>query len=267
MMAAMGMAGLMRYAKDRAKETIRRAIPAHVRFVRAGEAFLADGEREVHLLHRLVEAGTTAIDVGAHIGDYTYSLCRHVAPGGRVISIEPIPELARMLQRATRHLQLPVTVVNCALSAKEGEAELFIPIEAGRRKTGFATLEPRGNGGKSYRVPLRRLDEVCKDVTGRISFIKIDVEGHELSVLQGGTETLRRHRPNLLIEIEQRHSSIPIGQTLDWLAAAGYRGEYLSPDGTPRALAEFDVEEHQTSRLDRVGTGEYVSNFLFFAND
>lgn len=252
------------YARNRAKDVVRRMIPAHVRFERAGRAFLADGEREVHLLHELVEPGTTAVDVGANVGDYTYALGQAVGLAGRVISVEPIPDLARMLARATRRLGWPVTVVNAALSAEAGVARLFVPTENGRRKTGFATLEPRRERGTVHEVPLRRLDDVCADVPGRISFVKIDVEGHELGVLRGGAETLRRHRPNQLIEIEQRHSSVPIGQTFEWLSGAGYRGEFLGEDGAPQALATFDVERHQTSRLDRVGTPGYVSNFIFY---
>jgi FkbM family methyltransferase len=251
------------YVKARAKDVIRGMIPPHIRLVREGKAFLADGEREVHLLHKLVERGTTAIDVGANVGGYTYALCHEVGTAGRVISIEPIADLARMLERATRRLSLPVTVINCALSSKEGTASLFIPIVNGRRRIGFATLENRDSRGKTYTVPLKRLDDICKDVSGKISFIKIDVEGHELSVLQGATETLRRHRPNLLIEIEQRHSPIPIGRTLAWITDAGYRGEFLDSNGSPCPLSEFDVNTHQTSQLDHVGQPGYVSNFIF----
>ena len=37
-------------------------------------------------------------------------------------------------------------------------------------------------------------------------FIKIDVEGHELKVIDGAKETIEKHKPNLLIEIEEQHS-------------------------------------------------------------
>src|SRR4051812_29929480 len=101
-----------RFATLRATDVLRAMIPPHIRFVRAGKAFLADGKREVHLLPKLVQPGTTAIDVGAHIGDYTYALCRHLGNHGRVIAIEPIPDLARRLDQAVRRLGLPVTVLN-----------------------------------------------------------------------------------------------------------------------------------------------------------
>jgi FkbM family methyltransferase len=253
--------------KNQAREVVRRFIPAHIRFERAGKSFLVGGEREVHELPNLVTPGSVAIDVGAHIGDYTYSLCRCVGPAGRVIAIEPILDLARMLERATRTLGLPVTVLHCALSSRAGQGDLLIPIENGKRIAGFATLEPRERDGKTCRVPLRRLDDVCRellaDTPAKISFVKIDVEGHELEVLQGGAQMLREHRPNLLIEIEQRHSRIPISQTLEFVTSLGYRGEFLDADGKHLPLSLFNVEEHQSQQIDRVGKPGYVSNFIF----
>jgi FkbM family methyltransferase len=252
----------IRYAKNRLKEVLRPFIPAHVRFVRAGEGFLRGGEREVHELGRLVEPGTTAVDVGAHIGDYTYSLCKRLGPGGHVIAVEPLPDLARMLTKATRKLRLPVTVINCALSTEAGEAELRVPWEGGERMAGFATLEAREKavGGQTFRVRLRTLDDVCAGAPSRISFIKIDVEGHELNVLRGGVETLRKHRPKLLIEIEQRHSAVPIAETFAFITSQGYQGEFITPDRTRHELSEFNQSVHQPANA---VPGQYVSNFIF----
>jgi FkbM family methyltransferase len=247
--------------KYRAKLVLRRFIPAHVRFTRAGKAFLRGGEREVHLLRDLVTVDSVAIDVGAHIGDYTYSLCKCVGAGGRVIAIEPQPDLARRLVVATTRLNLPVTVHNVALSSKEGEADLLIPMEHGRNLIGFATLERRAGDGKSYRVPLRRLDDLCREIDGKICFLKVDVEGHELEVFRGGVQTLKRHRPNLIVEIEQRHSTIPISETINFILAQNYRGEFLNRAGHLRPLSEFDPQKHQVVEL--VRSPDYVSNFIF----
>lgn len=252
----------MSYIKNRVKEILRPLIPAHVRFARAGEGFLRGGEREVHELGRLVASGTTAVDVGAHIGDYTYSLCKHVGAGGHVIAVEPLPDLSRMLVKATQKLKLPITVVNCALSTEPGEAELRVPWTDGERMAGYATLESREKavGGQVFRVKLRTLDDVCASAPSRISFIKIDVEGHELSVLRSAVETLKQHRPNLLIEIEQKHSPVPIAETFAFITSQGYRGEFLTPDRQRHELPEFKIDVHQPPNA---GRGQYVSNFIF----
>jgi len=239
---------------------LRSLIPCHRQLIRTGEYFLAHGEPEVHLIPRLVTPGSTVIDVGAHIGDYTYALCKQVAPSGKVIAIEPQPNLARRLRRATEKLRLPVTVHCCALSSKEGEANLLTPTEAGVEKLGYATLEQRTTGGTVCRVPIHRLDDLCRDI-GAISFIKIDVEGHELEVLRGSTETLKHHRPNLLVEIEQRHSAVPISETLNFITSQGYRGEFLDRDQNLQPLATFDPAIHQADP--RLAGRGYVSNFIF----
>lgn len=251
--------------KDRAKDALRQVIPPHRRFVRSGKFFLRDGEREVRELARLIEPNTLTLDVGAHIGEYTYAICRHLGQDGRVIAIEPIPDLAQLIERAVRRLRLPVTVINCALSSTAGSADLCIPVAAGRRKLGFASLESKTADGEVCRVALRTLDEICGDNSQRISFIKIDVEGHELQVLRGGEKTLRRHRPNLLIEIEQRHSPIPIDQTFGFLESLGYRGEFLDGANRRVPLSTFDPAVHQVPREEWIGTANYVSNFIFTA--
>ena len=246
---------------NRAKDLLRGFIPAHRRFLRSGKEFFEEGEREVHALPGLVEKGTIVVDVGAHIGSYTYCLCKLLGPDGHVVAIEPLPDLAKMLTSAVERLKLPVTVYNCALSSRDGEADLQVPVVNGGRAAGFATLESRSfDHGKSYHVKLRRLDDICREHPGRLSFIKIDVEGHELEVLRGGIETLQR-RPNLLIEIEQRHSTVPIGETFAFLESQGFRCEFLDANSQPHPFAEFDVKNHQD--VTKVGTREYVSNFIF----
>lgn len=258
---------MIAYWKNRTKEIVRAVAPTHWRFERAARLFAEEGEREVKVLAQLVEPGTVALDVGANMGGYTYALCQHVGDGGRVIAVEPVPHLAHLIERATHRLKLPVTVLNCALSSEEGTAELHVPVEDGAEKPAFASLESSKEtmSGHTIRVPLRRLDDVCRDVSGRISFIKIDVEGHELAVLRGGIDTLRRTKPNLLIEIEQRHSRVPIANTFAFTASLGYRGEFLDADGQFHPLGQFDPAVHQ--RPERAGKDDYVANFVFRASD
>ena len=93
---------MIAFVKQHAKATLRRLIPAHLRLIRTANYFLQHGEREVHLLPQLVKPGTVAIDVGSHIGDYTYILCKHLEKKAGVIAIEPVADLARQLVIAAR---------------------------------------------------------------------------------------------------------------------------------------------------------------------
>jgi hypothetical protein len=111
------------------------------------------------------------------------------------------------------------------------------------------------------RVPVRRLDDLAADIAGRISFVKIDVEGGELGVLRGATATIARHRPALLIEIEARHSLVPVTETFAFITDFGYQGSFIDA-GRRRPLAEFDPAIHQRA-ADVDASDRYVNNFLF----
>ena len=90
-----------------------------------------------------------------------------------------------------------------------------------------------------------RLDDVVAGVGRRISFIKIDAESHELAILRGSVATLRQHHPNLLVEIEQRHSPVPVQETIDFIRSQGYDGYFLDASGSRRPLGQFDVSRDQ----------------------
>lgn len=226
------------------------------------------GEPELHELKHLVRPGSIAVDVGAHFGMYSFALARLVGDGGRVIAIEPIVEDADLIGRAARTLRRPISVVCCALSSHAGEAILRVPRLGGVPKTALATLEhvaPAGNVGdvESRRVPMLRLDDVLRNVDRPVSFIKIDVEGHELKVLDGARQTLAVHRPNILIEIDHDLGDRPVETVFDRILETGYRGEFLEAGRFRRPLQAFDVGQHQVAAADNVLSKNYVNNFIF----
>lgn len=220
------------------------------------------GERELRELPRLVAPGTIAVDVGAHFGTYSHGLCRLVGRQGRVISVEPIEEDARYLAAAARQLRLPMEVHNCALSAVNGTAAITVPNRHGSWKTALASLESHETGGEVRTVEVWRMDDLLGGVARPVSFIKIDVEGHESAVLAGATETIARHKPNLLIEIEERFHDGPASDTFRQVMEMGYRGEFLTASGQRRPISEFDPAVHQDPAID-VLAREFIANFIF----
>jgi FkbM family methyltransferase len=162
-------------------------------------------EPELALLHEIVPAGRTAIDVGANRGYYSWALAGVVA---KVEAFEPNPLLAGF---ARAKLARKARVHEVALSDHSGTATLYIP----RSATG-SSLHITGNLGNVYSQA--RVDEVQVTVATldsynfrNVGFIKIDVEGSEMEVLAGARETIRRDRPNMLIEL-----------------LAGIHGDYLT---------------------------------------
>jgi FkbM family methyltransferase len=227
-------------------------------------------EPEFYELPWLVAPSTMAVDIGANKGAYTYRLSRLVGRNGIVVAVEPIRELADYLRRACRHLRLPVHLEECCLSAQNGSAELFIPTFGdGSMATGLATLAacPKTCSGLSRTVATKTLDGVLAHRDKRVSFIKCDVEGHELEVFKGATGVLANDRPNLLVEIEQRHLNHDIQVSFAFFQAFRYRGWFLE-SGNLHEIQEFRGDRHQTPESDRMGTGRpYINNFFFLPEE
>jgi FkbM family methyltransferase len=222
-------------------------------------------EPELHIVPLLCDKSKTSIDIGADTAIY---MAHMVNVSRDCLAFEPRPAEASKIEEMVAHLSLPVRVETVALSDMPGEAKLrILESDAGR-----STIErdnnledPDGSSRFEITVPTRRLDDYELDAVG---FIKIDVEGHELAVLRGSSETIRRCLPAMLIEIEDRHKPNSIRDVSDFLVDLGYEGYFL----LNRALVsmnEFDNVKYQNSR--NIGGwkskweryGVYVNNFFF----
>ena len=225
-------------------------------------------EPEFALLDQLVDSRRPAIDVGANVGAYSYRLSQ-LCP--ETVAIEPHPDLASELRRM---LPAKVKVVQAAASDRAGEVLLRIP-DAGFISTGLATVE-RANtlGGateRSVTVPCIRLDDL--DVAD-VGFIKIDVEGHELAVLNGALSLIARCRPNLLVEAEDRHRPGAATSVVALMRSLDYEGFMLGRRRNVAPIAAFDPSLHQAltppdlAALDHgQAPPSYVTNFIFIPRE
>src|SRR5687768_3646110 len=153
---------------------------------------------------RLVDPGETVADVGANIGYITSIMARRVGSGGAVWAFEPHPEVFKELEFNARQWAGPgvgtVRPVNAAVSDEPGRRHLNIPAAFSENR-GLSTLEAGdGHGGETagagrITVPI---DSVSLDGLfpngEKIGLVKMDVEGHELSVLRGAGRLLAERR-------------------------------------------------------------------------
>ena len=216
-----------------------------------------DLEEEMVLLPKLLKPSDTVIDIGANRGVYAYSLARI---GARVELFEPNPACAQIL--ASWAAPRPnVNLHRVALSDHEGSAQLQIPVDdAGIEHDSSASIEKSDSGQfREQVVPLATLDSFQ---FLQVALIKIDVEGHEFSVVQGAQKTIASYKPALLIEIERRHVNHSFSATFNLLQDEGYRSFFLDA-GILRPFDEFDVYRDQS--LDNLGVhnSRYINNFLF----
>src|SRR5262245_19678308 len=180
------------------------------------------GEAELPYVEFLVDRSRAAVDIGAHGGTSALVLARRVQ---RVHAFEPHPALAAYLGRV---MPANVTVHPVALSSVPGAVKLRIPRAGSYLGLGQGTLEamPVFHTDRCIEIDVR-CSTLDLELQAPVGFIKIDVEGHELSVLEGGRELLRRDRPALMIEIVDRADLRHYRRIADFLAELGYRPFWL----------------------------------------
>jgi len=223
--------------------------------------------REIEFLSGKVRPGDNVVDVGAHKGGFLYWLRRYVTDSGKVYGFEPQPALACYLRQIVAILGWNnVVVEDYGLSSVRGSMELFIPTPQGKPSPG-ATLCPADLNAPhhSVQVPVVTLDGYLGEKGNpAIAFIKCDCEGHELEVFRGAEGVLRRDRPVLLFECEQRHmpGSSPTA-IFGYLQGLGYRGWYFGPAGLA-PVEQFRADIHQPVRAGRYWNAkDYYNNFAF----
>ena len=222
-------------------------------------------EREPVWLGSGLRSGACAIDVGAHLGLYTYHFSKCVGPTGHVVSLEPHPITAARLRRFVRCARLSnVQVVEAAATSTEATQRttigtLGVPLDAhhGEIRTECALKLAADESGEGRRyagqhaltVPLVTLDQLdipCVDA------LKLDVEGSEFEVLNGGLALIRRHRPHIVCELENR-----------WLVRNGHDASdvFRLLCGEFKYSAHVLTASHAVARVS--GLVEGHNNYLF----
>ena len=225
------------------------------------------GERqEVAAVLRGLAPGDVAVDAGAHKGAYTYWMRRAVGERGRVLAFEPQPRLAAYLTSVSDSLRWSnVSVRDCALSDTAGSGTLRVPrLGSSQGAALFALSEgPAGQNEEAVTVRLSTLDTELAGA-GRVAFLKVDVEGHELAVFRGAARILTEDAPIVLFECERRHlSGHAMQDVFAYLLALGYEGRFFGVRGL-QPLSEFDPEIHQRRAPGRFwAEAGYCNNFLF----
>ena len=159
---------------------------------------------ETEFVKRLLRRNMTVVDAGAHHGLYTLLSSKKVGWDGRVIAVEPSP---RECKRLEKHLRLNrcsnTTLVSCALGEHPGEADLYVVDGV---QDWCNSLRPPAVDEPIWtaRVSVQRLDDVLAEHgVKKVDFLKLDVEGAELSVLYGAMKLLQREpRPAILAEVQ-----------------------------------------------------------------
>jgi FkbM family methyltransferase len=214
---------------------------------------------------RLLDKGETGVEIGANIGQNSSLMSVRAGSNGRVLAFEPHPVIFKELQ-ANHELSrnrdfAPVQLERVALGEMSGESTL-IETEEFTHNRGSAALGTSGSSPTGINVSVRPLDSFLAAID-RIGVCKIDVEGHELSVLKGAEQALARNairdiifedfnpKPSAVTELLTRHgftlfelheawlkprlASMVVGNAL----RRGFGCNYLATLDAPRAAKRF----------------------------
>jgi len=173
----------------------------------------------------LVDPGDAVVDVGANIGYFTVLLSALVGETGRVHALEPDPRNAALLERNVELNECTnVTVEQAAVADEPGTVHLHT------HETEFSRSSITETDGRrrDLDVPVVTVPGV---VAGSVDFLKIDVVGAEIAVLDGALSIIERDRPAVVLPVLPDKWPDAYPETFVRLASLDYRVETL--DGTP----------------------------------
>ncbi|WP_016877379.1 FkbM family methyltransferase [Chlorogloeopsis fritschii PCC 9212] len=226
-------------------------------------------EQEIFYLKKLGGTRKRAIDIGANIGIYSYVLSQLY----EIVEVfEPqswcTEDIADYSQVYTSNLNIH----NVGLADFNGSLNLYVPVSQGdyskfvrgfgNLTTGLGSFREIAGEKVSVSVPVRKLDDYnFQDV----SLIKIDVEGYETKVIEGGRQTIFREKPIIFIEVEQRHlDGKSIEEVFEKIANFGYEGNFLD-NGCLIPISHYSqhIKDYQNNFLSEQFPERYINNFIF----
>ncbi len=170
----------------------------------------------IRLLLDFAEPGDHCIDVGANIG-YVSCLILSRVPGSRVLSVEPQPQIAALLRENLGHFDASRwDVLEAGLS--DSETRGFMIVEAENHGLGRLVTDP---AKATLSVPLLPAEQVLGALE-RLDIMKIDIEGHEETVLRSGADAIGRLQPRAILFEDQQGKAAPDAPIGLLLGSLGY---------------------------------------------
>ncbi len=212
-------------------------------------------EKELKVIDKFSDKSKDALDIGVYRGVYSYKLSQNFK---NIHSFEPNPLLFPYLEKNLNKIISNVKLYNLALSDDNGVTELRLPLRSKSIfkdnieelfQLGAATMHPKNKIENFKKIPIKmkKLDDI--KIENKIGLIKIDVEGHEKNVIQGGLETLKKNKPILLVEIEERHTKTPVIDIIKFINVIGYK--------------TFIVKDESLIDIEKINDYSAENNFFF----
>lgn len=212
--------------------TVRRGIALGLKR-KGGLGFIpqfSEPDEEEKFIKELELTGKTIYDIGGWEGVFSMFFSRKTGSSGKVFAFEPNPKnYNRILENAALNNFKNITVFNLGLGKKKYRSKLIFDNEF----TGMGNLENSFNSNSTVKKSLSidvEVDSLDNIISGKKipapDFVKIDVEGLELDVLEGMKKIIKKKKPSLFIEIhgiDVVAKSENIKQVFRFLDSFGYK--------------------------------------------
>jgi FkbM family methyltransferase len=175
-----------------------------------------------------IRPGDVVVDVGANMGYFTLLASKLVGNTGLVIAFEPCPGNLRWLSyNVSNNGRSNVLLQSTALANESGLRQLTVPPVY---NNGVSSLRDRQNGHTTTPAWVARFDELpfASAYNSRISLVKVDTEGLEISVMKGMRSLLSSPNPRLAIACELSPAWYDVAELFRLLSDADFGGEYFS---------------------------------------
>jgi FkbM family methyltransferase len=188
-------------------------------------------EPELASLGVFLRPGYVFIDIGANVGVYTVKAAKEVGESGLVIAIEPFIDSAHRLSKNVRaNAYGNVRIRNLCMGKVTGSTKFY--LNSGKPNS-FGLFQE----GQAEEVSVLgvSLDDLCRwEAIDRLDYLKIDAEGAEAMILEGGMEALNRFRPIIQVEITLRE--VPKPEDYRRFSAPGAINALFVPTENRRAI-------------------------------
>ena len=160
--------------------------------------------QDIYFLKNIIRPGDHCVDIGAHLGYYTFQFSRLVGEKGKVIAIEPVSKFKNILQKIIHRKKIKnIELHQVALGGKGEFVEMGIPRINNQKKYGYARMRETFEDleyAETEKVKNVSGNELLANLT-RLDFIKCDVEGAEVQVFTSLLIVVEQHKPVLLCEL------------------------------------------------------------------
>jgi FkbM family methyltransferase len=174
---------------------------------------------EISVLRLLLNSGDLVVDGGANLGIYSKRISKIVGKKGKVFAFEPISFLIDFMK--LHHKYSNIDFISLALSDVEASRKIIIPlIGKDLIEPSLATLNHKTVDGLVQNIQSVRLDNFIKPEM-KVKFIKLDLEGHEISALLGSKRILLESRP--IVQFEENNMNQNVNYYTQFLKEVNYK--------------------------------------------